>query len=280
MVSNYTVIGIAVGVFFAGLGIGYAVFQTSQTMPMMNQQQMMNQFMGNPQLMRDMFSDPQFMQQMMKDQQFNQMMMSYMMQNPEQVDMFMIQNPQHVQQMSKAMKENHDFMQEMMFAIINDPALRIQMLGHMTENQETMQQMMQMIQGNMTGKGMGPGMMMDSEMMGEDEMPMNEGSMKKETSTGVDFSDIKITSISANSVTIEGTTNVDVNCQVEYWTASDPKHYFASDTRDMMMDMTHTDHKVTIKNLTPNTMYNYKFKATLDGKTFYSSEKMFTTKAA
>ncbi|HWP78410.1 MAG TPA: fibronectin type III domain-containing protein [Candidatus Nitrosotenuis sp.] len=279
MVSKYAVIGIAVGVFFAGLGIGYAVFQSTQISPMMNQQQMMNQFRGNPQLMRDMFSDPQFMQEMMRDQQFNQMMMSYMMQNPEQVDMWMIQNPQHVQQMSKAMKENHEFMQEMMFEIINDPDLRLQMLGHMTENQETMQQMQQMMQGNMAGKGMGHGMMMDSGMMGQDSMSMKEGSMKKETSAIVDFSDIKITNISANSVTIQGTTNVDVNCQVEYWTANDPKHYFASDTLDMM-DMKHTDHKVTIKNLLPNTKYSYKFKATLDGKTFYSSEQTFTTKSA
>ena len=66
----------------------------------------------------------------------------------------MTQNPQHVQQMTKTMKENHEFMQEMMSAIINDPNLRLQMLGHMSENQEAMQQMMQMTQGNMTGQGM------------------------------------------------------------------------------------------------------------------------------
>jgi hypothetical protein len=35
--------------------------------------------------------------------------------------------------------------------MINDPNIRLQMLGHMTENPEMMQQMREMITGNMTG---------------------------------------------------------------------------------------------------------------------------------
>ena len=163
-------IGITVGVFFTGIAIGCAIWaniygpgimfrENQQMSSLMMQspelrQQMMNSFMKNPQLLREMFSDPQFMQEMMKDQQFNQMMMSYMMQNPAQVDMWMTQNLQHIPQITKTMKENHAFMQEMMIAIINDPDLRLQMLGHMSENQEAMQQMRQMIQVNMTGSGM------------------------------------------------------------------------------------------------------------------------------
>jgi len=85
-------------------------------------------------------------------------MFGYMAQNPEQMRQWMIQDPQHIELMSQAMKENHEFMQEMMKVIINDPTLRMQMLGHMSENQETMQEMRQMMQGNMTGM-MSPGMM-------------------------------------------------------------------------------------------------------------------------
>ena len=48
MVSQYAVIGITVGVFFAGLGVGYAVLQSTYSMPMMG-----------PQNMQQMMSDPQ-----------------------------------------------------------------------------------------------------------------------------------------------------------------------------------------------------------------------------
>jgi len=153
-------IGIAIGVFFAGLGIGYAIFQPNQSnFTMMDHRQMTGQFMNNPQLMRDMFSDPQFMQEMMKDQQFNQMMMGYMMQNPDQVNSWMMQNPQHIQQMTTAMNANHDFMQAMLKQMIDDPAIRMQMLGHMTENQEAMQQMRMIVNGTIQMSHMGTDMM-------------------------------------------------------------------------------------------------------------------------
>lgn len=67
------------------------------------------------------------------------------------MNQWMVQDPAHVELMSKAMRENHDFMTKMMSSIINDPDLRLQMLGHMTENQEIMQQMRELMQtGNMT----------------------------------------------------------------------------------------------------------------------------------
>ncbi len=44
--------------------------------------------------------------------------------------------------------------------MLDDPQLRLQMLGHMSENQEAMKQMQQMIQENMTAKNMDPDMMM------------------------------------------------------------------------------------------------------------------------
>jgi len=50
----------------------------------------------------------------------------------------MIKDPKHVEEMSIAMRENHDFTMAMMFAMIEDPALRLQMIGHLAENPEAM----------------------------------------------------------------------------------------------------------------------------------------------
>lgn len=69
----------------------------------------------------------------------------------------MMQNPLFAQQTLEHMKQNHQFTQDMMAGVVNDPDLRLQMLGHMSENQEAMKIMQQMMQGNMTG----PGMMMN-----------------------------------------------------------------------------------------------------------------------
>ena len=100
MVNQSAWIGIAVGVFFAGLGIGYAAFSaTSQTPVGMQQwhdmmqdpnqrQQMMNQMMQNPEMMTDwmnkMMGDPQAMQhmhQMMLDDPQHMQQMQHMMGN-------------------------------------------------------------------------------------------------------------------------------------------------------------------------------------------------------
>jgi len=83
-----------------------------------------------------------------------------MAKNPEQMNQWMIHDPKHVEEMSTAMSENHDFMIEMMSVMMNDPALRLQMLGHMTENPESMEQMKKMMGQSMTGSEMMSGSMM------------------------------------------------------------------------------------------------------------------------
>jgi len=217
----------------------------------------------------------------------------------------LLKDPQFRQQVIDVMKNNHDVTQNIIIAMIKDPTLRLQLLGHLTESKDAMQDLAKLFGQNGTSMKMrfmdhsGMSMKMDpskttmKESMKKEAKKdttkkdsakmgsmMDDGSMsmKKGTSASVDFSNVKIANISANSATAQGTTNQAVNCQVEYWTAKDTKHYFASDTGDMM-NMKHTDHTVTIKNLMPNTVYNYKLKATLDGKTFYSSQQTFTTKA-
>jgi len=170
MISNTILIGITVGVFFAGIGVSYAIFTSTydpNTMKFHNQElfdQMMSQ---NPKMMRN------WMETMMQDAQFHDQAMDYMAKNPEQMNQWMIHDPKHVEEMSTAMKENHDFMMEMMSVMMNDPALRLQMLGHMTENPESMEQMKKMMGQSMMSSEMmsGSSMMGDSSMMSS--MPFN-----------------------------------------------------------------------------------------------------------
>jgi len=48
MVSKGILIGIVVGLFVAGLGIGYAALQSTMTSPMMMSSQQMQQMMNDP----------------------------------------------------------------------------------------------------------------------------------------------------------------------------------------------------------------------------------------
>ncbi len=83
-------VGLAVGLFFAGLGVSYAVFiNTYNPYAMMGNPIMFNQIMGkNPQYMNQWMSqNPQYMGQwmgsMMQDPQLRQQMYSYMLQNQD-----------------------------------------------------------------------------------------------------------------------------------------------------------------------------------------------------
>ena len=117
MVSQSVWVGIAIGVFFVGIGISYAIFSNTY----------------NPSTLK--FHNQEIFDQMMS-------------QNPKMMANWMVHDPKHVEEMATAMRENHDFMMEMMSVMINDPALRLQMLGHMTENPESMEQMKKMMGQN------------------------------------------------------------------------------------------------------------------------------------
>jgi len=137
MVNQYVWIGIAVGVFFAGIAGGYAIFLSAyQPQTMMTQTQLMQQIM-------------------MQSPEHRQQMMEALSQDPKDMRQWMA-DTQHIEEMSQIMKENHDFMTEMMAEILNDPELRLQMMGHMTENPEAMKIMQQMMgQGIMQNQTMG-----------------------------------------------------------------------------------------------------------------------------
>ncbi len=162
-------IGITIGIFFVGLGIGYVVF-SNQSMNAFHNQNMFNQMMGqNPQTMTWMMGDPQIKQQMFQQ----------MMQDPEQMMGWMANDPKHIEQMSKIMKEDHVFMSHMMSAMMNDPDLRLQMIGHISENPEALKQMMSMLgSGNMTNNMSG---MMGSDTMGQQMQGQNESKQTETT---------------------------------------------------------------------------------------------------
>ncbi len=147
MVGQGIWIGIAVGVFFAGIGIGFAVLQSNTSVtPMMMTSQQMQQMMNDPDLMnqwhQQMMNNPQAMLQM------HDMMMS---------------NPQHMNQM----------MGPMMDSMMNDPQMQQQMMTQMMGHQGMMNSMMNnqdminsMMGDHMMGQGMmGQGMMMGPGMM-------------------------------------------------------------------------------------------------------------------
>ena len=102
MVSNAILIGITVGVFFAGIGVSYAIFPSTDdpnTMKFANQELCDQMMSNNPKM------TSQWMESMMQDPQFNQQMMEQMND--------MMNDPKLRQQMITMMEENQDFMQDM-----------------------------------------------------------------------------------------------------------------------------------------------------------------------
>jgi len=164
-------IGIIVGVFFVGIGVSYAIFTSTydpNTMKFHNQELFDQMLSQNPKMMGN------WMETMMEDTQFHDQAMDYMAKNPEQMNQWMVKDPRHVEEMVTAMRENHGFMMEMMSVMMNDPALRLQMLGHMTENPEAMEMMKKMMGQNMMSSEMMSGSMMESGMMEGDEAKIRE----------------------------------------------------------------------------------------------------------
>ncbi len=103
MVSNAILIGITVGVFFAGIGVSYAIFSSTfdpNTMKFANQELFDQMMSNNPKM------TAQWMESMMQDPQFSQQMMEQMND--------MMNDPKLQQQMMIMMMKNQNFMQDMM----------------------------------------------------------------------------------------------------------------------------------------------------------------------
>ena len=147
MVSQAILIGIAVGVFFAGLGVGYAAFHSynQPNFAMMTPQQM-QQMMNNPQMMtqwhQTMMNNPQamnsWMNTMMQNPQAMQSMMNQMMQNPQFGQWMMgpmMQNPQMMNQWMGNMMNNPDFQQQYMgpWMMMKDPQFMQNMMNQYSQ---------------------------------------------------------------------------------------------------------------------------------------------------
>jgi plastocyanin len=115
MVRQVILIGIAVGVFFAGLGIGYGVLQATNTTNSM------------------MMNDPQHMQKMMNDPQHVQKMIEMMQSNPQAMNSLMnsmMSDPQMWNQWMGNMMNNPQFMNRWMGQMMNDPNFQQQYMGN------------------------------------------------------------------------------------------------------------------------------------------------------
>ena len=152
MVNQYVWVGITVGVFVAGIGIGFAVLQSTTQGP-----GPMNFGNMSPQQMIDAMQDPDFRQNMMNEFRNNPQSMGNWM-GP------MMNDPELQSQMRGNMMQNSQFMQGMMGPMSMDPSLREQMMQTMMNDPQMMEQMQTMMgSGNMmmnqgmTGRG---GMMM------------------------------------------------------------------------------------------------------------------------
>jgi len=155
------IIAIAVGIFVAGIGIGYVIFaNTYNPYTMMSNQAAFNQMMGSNQ----QFSS-QYIRYMMQDPQY---MGQWMSQNPQYMGQWMgsmIQNPQLRQQMYDYMFQNKDFM----YGIMGNQTFQNQYMGPwMMQNPNFQQQTPKqgisspsnnLGSGMMGGSGMGSGMM-------------------------------------------------------------------------------------------------------------------------
>ena len=145
MVNQVILIGIIIGVFFAGLGISYAVFSTTSdptTMRIASQHAFDQLMSQNPKMSQQwvdsMMQDPQFMQAMMQNEEFMHEMMEEMMAQQGMMGDSMM-GPGGM--MGASPIEQHEEMLEMIEYIMEEEKLRDHMLAHMIENQDFVHQM-------------------------------------------------------------------------------------------------------------------------------------------
>jgi len=101
----------------------------------------------------------------------------------------LLKTPQFRQQIIDSMKKDHRLAQDLIMSMINDPILRLQLIGHLTENKEAVQDLSKLFVQNPMKKSKDKGMM-DHGSMSMKKDPMKNSLMKK---------DIKKDSVKSNS---------------------------------------------------------------------------------
>lgn len=153
-------LAIIVAVFFGGIGIGYVAFTASYDSDnMMHQNRMMyDEMIGHPEMMRSMMQDPRMVDpvvnyirtnphlidEMMKDEEFEEMMIQSIMQDSHRMQGWM-NTPDHADQMVTMMSQDHEFLMHVLPSMLEDPMLRLQIIGHIAENPEAMKQIQDMM---------------------------------------------------------------------------------------------------------------------------------------
>jgi hypothetical protein len=127
MVNQYAWIGIAVGVFIAGIGIGYAVFPPSFGPG--------NMMMQNQQMMQTMMQDPQFRQQMI---------------GPMMMGSSPIEQHESMLEMMEVMTENEDLMNHMHAHMLENEKMVHQMLTMMDQNPHLKEHMTAHVSGDLS----------------------------------------------------------------------------------------------------------------------------------
>ena len=135
MVNQGILIGTIIGVFFAGLGISYAVFSTTSDLTPMRftSQHGFDQMMSqNPRMsqqwMDSMMQDPQFLQTMMQNEEFMHEMKEEMIAQQGVMGSGGLMGASPIEQ--------HEKMLEMIEQIMDEEELRDHMLAHIIENQD------------------------------------------------------------------------------------------------------------------------------------------------
>lgn len=88
------------------------------------------------------------------------------------------------------------------------------------------------------------------------------------------FSNMDAIDITRTSATIVSNTSVPVICEIEF-AEYKQKSIFVSDVD--LNSYPHTEHKIMLNDLNPDTRYNYQFHASYGDKDFLMSIKTFTT---
>ncbi len=135
--GNTILIAVSIIVFFAGFGVASVVYYNPSNAPLLGHG------------MTGLMTSPEDMNQMMNDPNFRNQWMNFMITDTEHMKQWMQDDPQHVSLMIEKMKVDHNFMMGMTMLMLEDPKLRLQMIGHMTENPEAMQMMMNMTNSDM-----------------------------------------------------------------------------------------------------------------------------------
>ena len=152
MISKWILIGIVMGVFFVGIGVGYALLPSTQTVPMMMaSQHMMNDpnqmiqwhqtMMNNPQLM-DSWMDGVFNEPKLRQQMINRINQEEMEESPKLDELALLEKQDLRVALLKQMEVHNQKMASIVPYYSDDPNLDDMMTEKMVEHNYLMNELL------------------------------------------------------------------------------------------------------------------------------------------